>query len=121
MGPLFLFIALVLNASGNICMKLGANKLDIGSGMGFFTVASKVLTNYILIIGVILFALNIVFYVLALTKMNLSAAYPVMTTGGFLIITLFSYFYLREPFTTSQVIGILLMAAGIVLVAQNLR
>jgi multidrug transporter EmrE-like cation transporter len=120
MGWTFLLIALVLNASANILMKLGASKLVAIKTTGIMEIIPKLITNYFLVFGLIFFALNVIFYIVALSKINLSVAYPIMTTGGFLIISLFSVLYLKEPLTFLQVSGIVLMAVGITLVAYRM-
>lgn len=110
MGYIFLITALVLNAVANILMKIGSGHLSYFTEFGLF---QGLLKNYILIIGVFLFASNVVFYVLALSRINLSVGYPVMTSGGLVIISLVSYFFLKEALTPVQLFGLLLIFGGI--------
>lgn len=116
MGYVFLTVALTLNATANLLMKMGADRLGTFEGSG---AVRGLLTNYFLISGVILFGLNIVFYVAALTRMNLSVAYPVMMAGGVLIVVSVSVLYFRESLTFAQILGILLLMAGLVLVTHR--
>ncbi len=110
MGYLFLITALVLNAVANILMKVGSGNLSYFTEYGLF---QGLLKNYVLIIGMFLFAMNVMFYVLALSKINLSIGYPVMTSGGLVIITAVSYFFLKEAITPLQLLGLLLIFAGL--------
>lgn len=121
MGFIFLIIALTLNASANILMKIGAAKLPLKGEVTTIALAQSVATNTHLIIGVVLFAINVIFYVLALSKLNLSLAYPLMTSGGFLIITLFTFFYLKEPISPTHIAGLVLILLGIILVSSNIK
>ena len=121
MHYLFLIIALLLNASANILMKVGETKMGSFKSLSFSQITLKLVTNYFLILGLIFFALNVIFYFLSLTKINLSAAYPIMTSGGFLIISLVSILYLRESLTSLQIIGIILIAIGITFIAYHLK
>lgn len=118
MGYLYLSIALVLNAIANILMKIGASHLNSFKGYGFMEGLFK---NYLLVIGCILFALNVIFYVLALSKINLSVGYPIMLAGGLVIITIVSYFFLKESITVLQLAGIFFLLVGIVLIAVQYR
>ncbi|WP_437680035.1 DMT family transporter [Sorangium sp. So ce131] len=118
-GYLFLIIALVFNATANILMKLASRRVTSMEGMSLVQKGLALATNYHLVLGLVLFASNILFYVLALKRINLSIAYPIMTSGGFLIISVFSVYYLREPLTTMQIGGIVMIAAGIALLAYN--
>jgi multidrug transporter EmrE-like cation transporter len=116
MGYVFLIVALTLNAAANLLMKIGADRLG---SRGTANVLEGVLTNYYLLGGLVLFALNVVFYVGALTRLNLSLAYPVMMAGGVLIVVCVSILYFKEPLTLGHAAGILLLLAGLVLVTQR--
>lgn len=121
MKYLFLILALLLNTSANILMKISANKINTIEISHPKDVIIAIIKLPTLIIAVILFALNILFYILALTKINISIAYPIMTSVGFLIISIFSTFYLKESLTLLQIIGIILIAIGITLIAYHLK
>jgi multidrug transporter EmrE-like cation transporter len=116
MGYLFLALALVLNATANVLLKIGAARLG---GLDEPNLAGRLITNYHLLAGLSLFALNVVFYVLALARLNLSVAYPIMMAGGVVIIVASSVLLLHEALTTRQTIGLFLLIVGIVLVAQR--
>ncbi len=119
MSYLFLITALVLNSIANILMKLGATHLGDLAGVAVGEIVYKFITNWRLLLGLFFFATNVILYVLALNKLNISMAYPVMTTGGFLIIAVFSILFLKEPFTIFQGIGIVLATIGITLIAYR--
>jgi multidrug transporter EmrE-like cation transporter len=116
MGYVFLTVALTLNATANLLMKMGADRL---AGVESSGMIKGILTNHFLIGGVILFGFNIVFYVAALTRMNLSIAYPVMMAGGVLIVVSVSVLYFRESLTLAQITGILFLIAGLILVTHR--
>jgi multidrug transporter EmrE-like cation transporter len=116
MGYLFLTVALTLNATANLLMKMGADRIGPFEGVASLR---DIVANRYLLGGVVLFALNIVFYLAALARMNLSVAYPVMMAGGVLIVATASVVYFREPLSFAQVCGIVLVIAGIVLVSYK--
>ena len=116
MGYLFLALALTLNAAANVLLKVGAGhlgRLDAPDLIG------RLLTNYHLVAGLVLFALNVVLYAAALTRLDLSVAYPVMTAGGVLIVVSVSYFVLGESVSPVQLLGLALIVAGILLVTRQ--
>ncbi|WP_437592281.1 DMT family transporter [Sorangium sp. So ce1000] len=119
-GYLFLIIALVFNATANILMKLASRRVPSMEGLSLVEKGVALATNTHLVLGLVLFASNILFYVLALKRINLSIAYPIMSSGGFLLISVFSVYFLRETLTTLQIGGIVLIAAGIALLAYNI-
>jgi multidrug transporter EmrE-like cation transporter len=116
MGYLFLAFALVLNATANVLLKIGATRLG---GLDEPNLAGRLITDYHLLAGLSLFALNVVFYVLALARLNLSVAYPIMMAGGVVIVVAASVLLLHETLTIRQAIGLFLLIVGIVLVAER--
>jgi multidrug transporter EmrE-like cation transporter len=116
MGYLFLTLALALNATANVLLKTGAARLG---GLDEPHMIGRLITNYHLLAGLSLFALNVVFYVLALTRLNLSVAYPIMMAGGVVIIAAVSVLLLHEALTTRQAVGLVLLIVGIVLMAER--
>lgn len=116
MGYLFLALALTLNAAANVLLKIGAGQLGRLEAPDLI---GRLLTNYHLLGGILLFALNVVLYAAALTRLNLSVAYPVMTAGGVLIVVSVSFFLLEEPFSPVQMLGLALIVAGILLVTHQ--
>ena len=113
MTYVFLFLALAFNALANMLLKVGAAHLG---GLAEPHLVQRVFGNPYLLLGLLLFALNVGFYLAALTRLNLSVAYPVMVAGGLVIVVLGSALWLRETVTPLQWSGIALLAVGIVLV-----
>jgi small multidrug resistance pump len=99
-------------------MKMGADRVGPWEGTGTLL---DLLTNQYLVGGVVLFALNVVFYVAALTKLNLSVAYPVMMAGGVLIVVCVSILYFKEPMTLAQGIGVACLLVGLALVTHRVE
>lgn len=115
-GYLFLALALTLNAGANVLLKVGALRLEPLASPEFLP---QLFTNYALLAGLGLFALNVVFYAAALTRLNLSVAYPVMTAGAILIVVSASLLFLQESITTPQWLGLALIVLGIILVTAR--
>lgn len=114
MGYFFLLIAVTLNTLANTMMKMGAKNIVVFKEYGLFHGLFK---NYTILIGIALFAMNIIFYILALSKINLSVAYPIMTVGGLILITVISYAFFKEVITPLQITGLILLIIGIGLIA----
>ena len=112
MGYVFLTIALVLNAGANILLKFGSQQFAVLREVG---IVRAVVENYFLLGGLALFALNVLFYTLALSRIPLSLAYPAMVIGGLLIVTTGSVLYLGESLTLLQAGGLSLIILGVIL------
>jgi spermidine export protein MdtJ len=111
---LFLCVALALNAIANILIKLAATKT--GSGGDGVTGALALYLSPWFIGGITCFGLNLMAYSLALQKIPLTVAYPIMVGSGYVIMVLVSRSFLGETLTWVQMIGAVLILAGLVLI-----
>jgi multidrug transporter EmrE-like cation transporter len=96
-----------LGAIGQVFMKLSAA-----------TVTTDVWTwllNWKLWAAITCYGLATILFVWALRQGNLSVLYPVVASS-YIWVTLFSIFYLGEPFLWYQWVGILAIIAGIVII-----
>jgi small multidrug resistance pump len=118
MAIIFLIIAFILNAAASILLKLhavtGFNTKNVLS-------LSFISENIYFFIALVLFGLNVVFYTLALSKLPLSIAYPVMVVMSFIIVNSFSFIYFKEHILTPQVLGYVFILIGIALVVGYAR
>ena len=117
-----LVCALVLNASANLLIKFGMNKIDQAGGLlagGAMAGLIRAVSSPQLIAGGICFAANLAFYAYALQKMKISVAYPIMVTAGFAIIVAVAGWQLGERLTVVQWTGVALIFVGVSLVAAH--
>jgi multidrug transporter EmrE-like cation transporter len=113
---LVLALAITLNALANIFMKVAMK--DQQNTTSIIPMITQSLTNPTLFLGIISFGLALVAYCYVLSKINLSIAYPVMTSVGFLIVILVSWLYLGETITKIQIVGFICIIAGVWMVAR---
>ncbi len=121
---LALVAALLLNATANLLMKVGARSVETSGVLlkgGLLAGVRTVLTSTTLMIGLACFALNAAFYVYALQSkaLKITLAYPIMVGGGFALIAVVAHLHpaLDETLTVGQKIGVALVLVGIVLIA----
>ncbi len=111
---LFLVVALLLNAAANILVKMAATRADsaeegISGAMGLY------LSPWF-IAGITCFGLNLLSYTMALKQIPLVVAYPIMVGTGYLIMVIVSRPLLGETFTWVQLVGAVLILAGLILI-----
>ena len=119
-----LTLALVLNAIANLLIKSGMKRFDSAGqavSQSLAALAAALASNWMLILGIICFAVNVVFYAYALKKIDVSAAYPVMVGAGFAIIALAAWKYLGESLSRMQLAGVLCILIGVWLVAREIK
>jgi multidrug transporter EmrE-like cation transporter len=115
MAYFYLAAAFTLNAAANVLLKLGAAR-----GLSSTGSLSVLLSgNWQLLAGLVLFAVNVLFYFLALRALPLSLAYPIMVAMSFLLINGYALVGLRETISPIQILGYLLIIAGLTLVVAK--
>jgi multidrug transporter EmrE-like cation transporter len=64
----------------------------------------------------VLLVLSPIFYGLALSKINLTLAYPLIVAFSAILLVITSYFYLGENITFKQIIGTIFIIAGVFII-----
>jgi multidrug transporter EmrE-like cation transporter len=107
-GPLLLLLCLLLSAAASYFLKLGA----MASGPGnLVQLASHPWT----LLGGLCYAATFAFYAIALQKVPLSLAQPVITGGASVVAALLSVLLLREALSPVNWLGLGLLCAGLYL------
>lgn len=112
MAYVYLASAFLLNALGNIFLKLGAGKGMVFTGNPAFFLAN----NWLFVAGLLFFGLNAVFYFLALRSLPISTAYPIMVVMSFILINSYALTVLGEHLAPLQVAGYALLVLGLLLI-----
>lgn len=111
-----LVTAITFNAVANILIKAGMVGGD--KEQNIILMLRTRWCSPAIIGGIICFGLALAAYSYVLVKMNLSVAYPIMTSAGFAIIAIASVLLFKETLTLMQIIGFVLMSLGIWFVAR---
>lgn len=109
-------LAIFFNAVANILMKIGVLRVDDTSNI--LSNACKSISQPAILAGIISFVLALICYLYALSKLNLSVAYPIMTSMGFLVVILASWAFLKESITSIQIVGFILIIIGVWMTAS---
>jgi len=84
-----------------------------------FALAFSMLLNPYIIISLILTLLAGVTWMIAMTKFEISYAYP-FTLLGLVLVTIFSVIFFGESINTYKIIGIAVIILGIVLISKGM-
>jgi len=111
---LIIFLGVTLNAFGQLFLKSGANIIGpITSESSFLQIMSSAVNLYI-ILGLISYALSISAWVVALSRVDVSIAYP-MLSFGYVIVTIAAWILFNEPISLIKVIALSVIIFGIIL------
>jgi len=104
-----LLAAILIGIAGQIALKYGAN--------GSTSVAAQFL-NPATIIGLTLYVVAALCYVVALKKIPVSIAFP-SVAASYAIVAIFAHLLWNEPLGWPQVTGIVLIGSGVLLIHQH--
>ena len=116
-----LALALVLNAGENVLLKIGAKTTSpLAEDASMWAKVANFL-NAATVIGIFLFAANVIAYRKALDGLSISVAYPVMVPLGLLLVTLAAVMLpiLDERASAWKISGMVLIGLGVCLVARG--
>ncbi len=121
-----LVLALGLNAAANLMMKVGSGRFNaagLNTDPGLRSLTAALTANWVLVLGLLCFAINVVFYAYALRApfLPVSMAYPIMVGGGFAIIALVAWWFLGERMSAVQWAGVAMILIGVFLVAREVQ
>jgi multidrug transporter EmrE-like cation transporter len=117
---LWLVLASVLLSSGSqVLLKIGmispAVQAALGSGGTSFKAAQVIGTSPFVLIGLACFGLSALLWLMVLSKIPLSSAYPLVALG-IVITVLAGRFWFDEPISILKAVGVTLIVAGVVAV-----
>ena len=96
---------------------ISAGRLPEGIGEKFFFLLKMMLNPWVMSGYVSAFCASL-FWMAAMTKLDLSYAYP-FTSLSFILVAVFSWLFFQEPITAPKIIGILLVISGIIITAKG--
>ena len=107
------FLCALLNGVGQIFLKVGSSQVKVGSLM---LLIQSFVSSY-LIIGLFLYAISAVVFIVALKYGPLSMLYPIIATN-YIWVVLLSVQFLGESFSIPQWIGLVFITLGVSLIVQ---
>jgi multidrug transporter EmrE-like cation transporter len=109
---LFIGAASINSCIGNVLLK---KSRMVATDAGLYAL----LFNPWLIGGMFFYGLNVILFAKALDRLPVSAAYPVLAGGGFLLLNIASHWLFGERIGATQWLGGLLVIGGLVLLTRG--
>ncbi|TAN06714.1 MAG: transporter [Rhodanobacteraceae bacterium] len=110
---LLLLGSVTCDVTGQVCFKLGVG--DAGAGVSAPSLLTKVLHSRWIMLGVAVYAVEFVFWFAALSRTELSTAFP-FTALGYVGVVLASRSILHERISLRRWVGIGTIVVGVALV-----
>lgn len=112
---MLLLASILAGVTGQYFLKLGALKLGRVSVDTAFSHILRIVTTPELVLGLTMYGLGAVIYILLLTRVKLSVVGPSVALS-YVFAVLMGYFLFREAIPPSRMVGLGLIVAGVILV-----
>jgi len=117
-GLYFVLICIVFNVSGQFTLKVGMNRFgEISVDQHLPQTMLKVLMMPTTLLGLSFYIVGSVAWLIALSKVELSVAYPMLSIG-YIIVMIVSYYFLNETLTITKIFGTLMIVGGIFFISR---
>lgn len=114
-----IIISIIVVVAGQILIKKCLNNIgDIDFASGFISAYLKIFLNPLALLGIFLYALGVLFWVYALSKLELSYAYPFLALT-YVLVALSSTIFLHEHISMIRWIGIITICFGVILISKT--
>lgn len=117
--PLILF-GVFLNAFGQIALKKGM--INVGhftfSTENIVPVALAAFTNVFILLGLLCYVVSVVVWMLVLSRVDVSFAYPFLSVG-YVLTAVLGYALFNEDLTAYRIAGIALICIGVSVLARS--
>lgn len=115
---IIIFIAVFLNAIAQIAIKFGCSEKGV---ISIVDAPSRILDyvfSWPILLGIFLYVFSLVIWIIALSRVDVSTAYPISSLG-YVLVSVLAWFFFRESFDGTKVIGICVILFGVLLVAKS--
>lgn len=115
---LVLGVNILMGVSGQFLIKLGVNQSGGLEKVGLIKFLLTAFTSPFILSGIFLYGLSAILWVIILSKIDLSVAYPSLSLG-YILILLVSALFLGESVSAIRFLGVFLIVAGIVFIFRS--
>lgn len=113
---LLIFLSIFLGSIAQISLKMGTMKL---SNLNIEKIVFvSYITNVPIILGLIFYGVSALIWIIAISNIQLSVAYP-MVALGYIFVFYLSHLILGEIITTTRIIGLLVIVIGVIIIAKS--
>jgi drug/metabolite transporter (DMT)-like permease len=116
---IFILIAVTINVMGQLIIKMGLNRMGaLDFSAGVVNAYQRMLLSPYVLLGSLTYAISILFWLYALSKVDLSYAFPFLALSYVLILVV-SWLFLGEQVTLLRIAGVLVICLGVFLVSKS--
>jgi len=114
-----IFTGVMLNAAAQILMKAGTNAIGHFefSAANIVPIGLKLATEWHILVALCCYALSVVIWILALSRVPVSIAFP-MLSMAYVVNAIAAYYLLGEPFSSTKLVGMGVIILGVIIISR---
>ena len=114
-----IFLGVMLNAAAQILMKLGTNAIGHFefSAENILPIGLKLATEWHIIVALFCYAVSVVVWILALSRVPVSIAFP-MLSMAYVVTALAAWLLLNEAFNPVKLVGMGVIILGVIIISR---
>ncbi len=116
----FIFTGICLNAVAQLLLKAGTNAVGAIhlTAQNWFAIGIKLATQLPIIGGLSCYVLSVVVWIIGLSRVDVTIAYPMLSLG-YVINALGAWYFLGEIVATQRILAIGVILVGVALLARS--
>lgn len=109
-----------MNSAAQLLLKAGVTRFGefAFTWSSLIPIFSKIILSPFIIAGIMLYVLSVAMWILVLSRVDASVAYP-MASLGYIITAISAYYVLNEHLSITQIAGIFVILVGVYLITQH--
>jgi multidrug transporter EmrE-like cation transporter len=117
--PMILF-GVLLNAMAQLSIKQGTRQIGHFefSLANIWPIGWQVGTNPFIIAGLLCYVISVVVWILVLSRVEVSYAYPMLSVG-YVVNAIAAYYFFGEALSVMRITGIFVIIAGVYLISRS--
>lgn len=118
---LIIVFSVLVSAVAQLLLKHGMTKVGRVSSLASAPrMIAAALSNPVVLAGLAVFGISALLWLIALSRVKLSVAYP-MVSLGYVTVIFFSWFILRESIKPITIAGCLIIILGVFLISRGMQ
>ena len=112
--------SVTLGALGQLCMKQGMSEIGVVTLWlsEVLPILGRLLQGAFVPLGILLYAVSMISWLVVLSRVELSYAYP-MISLGYVAVVLLSYLVLHEPLSAAKLVGVGVICIGVLILSRH--
>ena len=117
---IYILISVLTSTVGQLLLKVGMNSMGsiTLSSNQFLSTSWKMATNPHVFIGLVIYLAGTIFWLAALSRVDLSYAYP-FASLSYVVMLVASWMMFDEKITLSRFLGTVVIGIGVLLISRN--